>query len=426
MISLRFVFLLATLIGFAVAQKSVRRGLQEANEVHNNWTWDDLRFVTFGGSRTCGIGLPEDIRGEQTFPGLLNRADNKAVCGSSMPEYPALCLHTLIGEDSIYDVIVLEFLRADKDGAVFDLSRHLRARFPHAIIIFLDYWFPNEFSYIPEGNKSFRQYYAEHRDPSIDDFQPEVLDGTNEEDWGHQFYDRAVLQEAADEFNAFVLAFPEPENHPIETVQQFGTLYGNDMEHFNRRGHAFIRNQIVELLRSLNYDNSRSITNPFQSGDYCEIWYSNGQCTLRTDMTIKPFEVEGAGRKYALEVRTGEETIDIYNTWGQDQAYLYLSYMATGPEAHYAPRTLVQIFNDTGVPTGNYVIDSRVQLYDVDEHVEVVVNYKIGPVSPGPSTVRFKFLDTEDEQQPENSGILRIVGLILSQNQFSEQVIANF
>jgi len=424
MTSLRFVFLLATLASFVVAKESVRRGLQENG--NPNWKWDDLRFVTFGGSRTCGVGLPEDIREDATFSGLLNHADNKSVCGSSMPEYPALCLHSLIGEDSIYDVIVLEFLRADKDGAMFDLTRHLRTRFPHAIIIYLDYWFPNEFSYIPEDNKSFRQYYEEHRDPSNDDFQTEVLDGTNEEDWAHQFYDRGVLQEAADEFNAFVLAFPEVESHPIETVQQFGTLFGNDMEHFNRRGHAWIRDKIIELLSSLNYDNSRSITNPFPSMDYCEIFYTNGQCTLRTNMTIKPFQVEGAGKKYALEVRTGQDTIDIYNTFGQDTAYLYLSFMATGPEAHYTPKTLVQVFDKDGHPTANYVIDSQVQLHDVDEHVEVVVNYKIGPVSPGESTVRFTFLDTEEKQQPESSGMLRIVGLILSQNQFSEQVISDF
>jgi len=424
-----FVFgmLLAISSSSSAKKTSTNRRLQEQESNNNtNWTWNNLKFITFGGSRSYGVGLTNPA--DSSFSALLNNANNKAIRNST-PEYSAMCLYSMVGEYHLYDVIVVEFLREHATGAMMDLGLRLRYRFPHAILIFLDYWYPDEFYYKPEGDKSFGQFYEERRMPSYDVFQPEVLDGTDEEDWGYQAYNRAVLQEAADHSNAFVLEFPEPNNKKIDSLKQYGTLYLNDMRHFNEVGHAFVRDKIVELLASLNYDSSRSRVGEFESKDHCELWYETGSMSnFQSNMEMIQFKPNNQGNtKYALEVKPGENessgtrnAIDIFNPWGEDEAYLYVSYMATADQNYY-PNALAEIMNSHSETTASYILNTTIPN---GGDTEIVTNYKIGPVDPGNSVVHLRILE-DTTSLTEHYGVY-IVGLMLTSHQYHERIAADF
>ena len=50
------------------------------------------------------------------------------------PNYPSICTQTLIGNDNVYDIIILEYFSMVYDG-LLQLVKRLRQRFPDAILI---------------------------------------------------------------------------------------------------------------------------------------------------------------------------------------------------------------------------------------------------------------------------------------------------
>ena len=102
--------------------------------------YQDLRFATFGTSRTWGSGLHDRF---QAFPYLLSPHVNNLAIRAAGPDIPSQCTATMLG-DSMVDVILLEYSFTASDALV-RLAHRLRQRFPKATIIFLDIWVPFQF-----------------------------------------------------------------------------------------------------------------------------------------------------------------------------------------------------------------------------------------------------------------------------------------
>jgi hypothetical protein len=94
------VFLAGSYDRKAQGPSSHLRKLQET-ETHSRF-----RSVTFGSSRTWGAAIKD--RENLSFAGLMG-AKNLAIRASG-PEYPALCTYSMIGDNDIYDVIVIEYM----------------------------------------------------------------------------------------------------------------------------------------------------------------------------------------------------------------------------------------------------------------------------------------------------------------------------
>ena len=82
------------------------QGLSHLRKLQETETHSRLRAVTFGSSRTWGAAIKD--RENLSFAGLMG-AKNLAIRASG-PEYPALCTYSMIGDNDIYDVIVIEYM----------------------------------------------------------------------------------------------------------------------------------------------------------------------------------------------------------------------------------------------------------------------------------------------------------------------------
>lgn len=147
-----------------------------------------VRFLTFGGPSTWGFGL-EDPE-SSTFSAILSDghvhnagqlASSTAATtiskltgasgGRGWPTLASLCTQSIVGDDNVYDVILIETsfrhfhvpcpTLNDDDGneliqrnydALGLLASRIRQRFPLAKIIFVQLWHPSEMKYLEESH----------------------------------------------------------------------------------------------------------------------------------------------------------------------------------------------------------------------------------------------------------------------------------
>ncbi|CAJ1934511.1 unnamed protein product [Cylindrotheca closterium] len=162
---------------------SLRRRLSDRN----------VRFLAFGGPSTWGFGLEDP--NDSTFSTILSdghvhnagqlvsstAATTTSVPskltgnlgGRGWPTLASLCTQSIVGDDNVYDVILIEtsFYHFHAPSATFDedddsleediqrnydalglLASRIRQRFPLAKIIFVQLWDPSEMNYLEENH----------------------------------------------------------------------------------------------------------------------------------------------------------------------------------------------------------------------------------------------------------------------------------
>ena len=97
-----------------------------------------LRYAAFGSGNTYGASDSLTSR-YQSYPYLISEDIHNYALFSGGPNYPSACAETMVGDDHTYDVILLDYYLLANDG-LLELAKRLRARFPHAILIFLEIW----------------------------------------------------------------------------------------------------------------------------------------------------------------------------------------------------------------------------------------------------------------------------------------------
>jgi len=375
------------------------------------------RVVTFGSSRTWGAAMED--REHKSYPGLLN-ATNLAIRGSG-PEYPAMCLYSMMGDDAVYDVVVIEFMLDWVTDALVDLGERVRFRFPKAVIIFLNFWAPRQYIYKPK-NQGFQAFHME-RATRHDVFQPDILNGTSADDWSYNAYDRKIIEKAGFNVNAYFIDLPQFENDPIRTLKTYGDYYGTDMTHWSEKGHKYIQEKILLLLSNIEFDKSKTIVHDYDSTDFCTLWYESGQTYLNSSMTMNEFKPN----KFALEAtkhndRTKGNIIELENPWDQD-AHLFLSYMATAPDHMYPMGVASVKHRSDGNETAKLVMNTHVANVQHGS-LHIVMHWKIGIVAPGKSDL---VISVEDQGEPKPWNVVRLVGVILTPRTYGHgRVSANF
>ena len=183
----------------------------------------EIRFATFGSSHSWGAGIGD--RRKRAYPFQLSldptKTANHAI-RAGMPDYPAACLHSIMGDKAEYDVIILEYFMVMGDD-VLTLSKRLKERFPDAVVILLKDWYPEMVSWHRDTDgewESLRQWakrahgYGDHYDWIQ---RPELQEKFREVDgWFWNFVNNPNfmkrMEQVAREAGAYILEVPRPED----------------------------------------------------------------------------------------------------------------------------------------------------------------------------------------------------------------------
>merc|ERR1719410_2115303 len=207
-----------------------------------------LRYLTLGASTTWGSALEDRYTAYpyQLSPNVSNLAIR--ACGSN---YPSICTQSMVGNDNIYDVIILEYLNSE-DG-IDVLVKRLRQRFPDAVIIMLLLWTPSDLDMIRnDGVKYYWRGYYESLGYKIPITQDQIRNISLETSYYEYKYivymhlnkDHQILKSV----NGHPIGFGAKDGKAhIENVLS----HYADMVHLNQRGHNAIANMIKSLLKSL-------------------------------------------------------------------------------------------------------------------------------------------------------------------------------
>lgn len=372
-----------------------------------------LRFLTFGTSRTWGTGV-KDRR--LAYPYLLSPNVTNLAFKASGPQYASLCTASLVGDDEDeYDVVVLEYnLLADDTYAT--LALRLRQRFPQATMVFLRLWMPFQYRHVPTGENVLdmaKKIKRKHYRPEL---MASLLNQTLPEDWIFEEGTRQkrLIETTAQRVGAHIYTWPNKENH-VETLVHYIGLFTQDMNHFSEKGHRFLRDAIVHVLRrqeqrpllSTLRPETKTIR-PWASRDRCDFWYETGKTSIRRHPAMTMVQVFPNGG-YALSANSKDSWIEIdHSLWNSHRcgARIYVDYMARGPEDLYVKTRL-----NLDATKASIVLDPHLRSSYV---IHVVRHVYVGRIPPSlkkqNSTTRLTltWVDSQEHKQP-----LRIAGIVI-------------
>lgn len=359
-----------------------------------------LRFLAFGTSRTYGVGIRSPYK---SFPYLLSRNNTKNVAmKASGPQYSALCTQTMVGndDDGLYDVILFEYnLLADDYLEI--LARRLRARFPHAIMIFMRIWLPFQYTHLP-SNKAVLPMVHERFGASnkgrhtTTQILSNLVEGTQPDDWNfHERADKmALLERIASSVGGHVYDMPRPQN-AIEALAGYAKYYTPDMNHFSQAGHRFFQQEMVKLLHELNAQPTTQL-GTWIDVDACTLWYDTG--IVPNDVPYKAPMVNFLSTRHALEFATEYNYLGFKNPFWDRPVSVWIDYVAGSPMGQY-PKSIIRMAGSPSVEIDPLLRGSAT--------LHVMKHARIGMLQPGEHAK--VFVDALDKDALTN---FRIVGMI--------------
>jgi hypothetical protein len=315
-----------------------------------------IRYLTLGGPSTYGQGLQQPE--EKPYPSLLSESVHNAAQRVGGPTLASLCTQSIVGEDQVYDVIVLEF--PPKLEALALLAQRLRQRFPFATLI-------------------FAQPYV----------QPKEAD--------------MMMTTLVERVQGHLYQLPPTNNNPDLFL---ATEESKDKSQYtlSPKGHELVANgirQIVNEQKILENPN-RNTLGTWGSGDKCQLWYETGKdLPKQGNLPLHQF----APDRYALEVSSEGGSISLENPFGEARM-VYFTYMTTSSSIQYSnkmyPKTKVQVNDRNSVLVDPYHNDDN-----SEQKGHVIRTSAIGKIAPGISKISFQVME-EYTLAP-----FRIVGVLI-------------
>ena len=396
---------------------------------------NDLRILAFGASRTWGAKLPDPST--QAYPALLSRDAVNLAIRATGPDYPSLCLYTMMEQhqheqqqtalgltghsngDSIsrqgtnvpteeqYDVIILEFF-LDADEHLVRLAKRVRMRYPQATIIILRMWGPLSFEHVPTKTQQGLRGFLKQHGLTFDSPQmASVLrDRSTADDWKYTSFpmSRRFQEEAAEATGAIIWELDLPTN-PIDAITSTAHFFDADMVHLSVRGHAMVAAEINKILVERNVQRNDAVM-PWSLQDHCESWYESGATTLFHSDSVVMNEFSPDAHKWALEMRDPVSSIVYIDNPLPHPAQLHVRYLKTTPPPGIYPTTRVTVSSETSKSDTETVLEPT----GTNQHTHVHVNRvaSLGVVPPGRTTLTFEAIE-ENKPRP-----FRITGVVLS------------
>mmetsp|Transcript_28681 Transcript_28681/g.40544 ORF Transcript_28681/g.40544 Transcript_28681/m.40544 type:complete len:450 (+) Transcript_28681:39-1388(+) len=328
---------------------AIMRRLQQTEEINHYLVHGEqkLRVAVFGSSNAWGAGLSDRFK---AYPYKLSPEVDNYADFSAGPNYPGVCTETLVGDDEMYDVIVLDFWLKSYQGLI-PLATRLRQRFPNAIMIFLKLWTPNhsERRAIKSSNETSEEDVTQtqsllewKQSLDSDSFDYETVKAALASDvdgeWSFPQHAEAdaILDEAVSSVGGYTFQFPMRDT-AIETIIDYlGYFDESSHSHVSSTGHAVVASSIhnivvaaLDSLETVSFVNS-ALHGTWGRGDSCHLWFTTGATANEYDHdNMEMVEYDDLHGKFALELNPAEVGwVDVTNPQ-EDERTLYLSFLAS-------------------------------------------------------------------------------------------------
>jgi hypothetical protein len=363
---------------------------------------------------------------------------------ASGPFYPAVCLQTmLLGEhannnnnNNNHDtddpnVILLEFMLRAQEG-LQELATRIRTRFPHAIVLFLDLYYPrmvrvkyndtatttkdDHHHHVKKNKESItlQAYQKKMGYKSLHDatFLQHLATTTTLEMYLNPRSDLSALQDRiASSVQGYIWRMPYPKDNQTmgSFVAGMADYWSDDYKHLSKTGHEHVAKGLHRLLRGVpQHHETISSSSPktsWEASDHCANWLLTGQLphTILNGMEMKVFDP--VAKKYGLEVSPSGGSLQVENPY-PTPATMYWTYMVTGDDKYPAVKVTIN--------GGRSSVEITPR---IEQHVHISQTKKIGLLPPGSNTITFTPLSTSKSEWP-----FRLVASSLSQVDISGEM----
>lgn len=320
-----------------------------------------LRYLAFGSSSTFGVGL-DSSSPENSYVSQIARAIDADLVNAASPiegsALPAACTQTVVGDESVFDVISIEFSVFDQDLEI--LARRLRKRFPSALIVLIELWNPTMLRYRSYNNQSleFTLWKEQHGFETVADATHGILK-SGPERWflAYPIGTRQRLDKTVLDIDAKTVTLSRPSKEVLavaDTAQDYLSWFQEDnLSVLSRSGHATLMQLIQSSVPDLHIWGRKPRVQmqlgSWGSGDHCHLWFSSGDFgdVDGGDSRQVDFGHVGSRHKHAIEFRRlRRDTVVVDNPFDTPRM-LYLTYMTANEDGVY-PKTKVRL---NGAPT---------------------------------------------------------------------------
>lgn len=306
---------------------------------------DKLRVAVFGGSNAWGTGPKNRFK---AYPYLLSRTVDNFAHSSMGPNYFSVCTESVVGDDSVYDVIIIDYWLRYFEG-LDELARRLRQRYPHAIMIFVRTWSPVHFKRKSSEDSHDIQSLGQWKnsmglnDANIQSFNQAIADDT-----GYWFLpDRnkadSAIRNIVESVKGYEFTFTQRETGKQTLIDFMGYFDAHSHAHTSELGHKAIAHAIdviihthVEKGQEVDLVNS-GVHGHWGRGDSCHMWYFSGGTNMLYSENMHMEEFDSRDGHFALAVE-GPSWFVIDNKL-DDEALpsrtLYLNYLTSQTEGVY-------------------------------------------------------------------------------------------
>jgi len=348
----------------------------------------NLRIATFGTSITWGAKLDNRY---DAYPYLLSQnVNNLAIrgCGS---HYPNICLQSMIGEDAIYDVIIIEYTYGQE--ALVQLTRRVRQRFPEAVIIILRIWTPCLIGFKKnEEEEEWESVMKWLKEKDFEPNSPEAIDVIHQSSKYWEFDDefRDAFYDASRGINTYLYEWKKTDSVKDMLFSNLNK-FDSDWVHLSKYGHFFVAKDLRKLIETVRPRVSNKLGS-WGSGDKCYNWYTTGVCPLEHDSRIVMEKYDEIHDKHALRIPVVGGNITVINPF-EEKRPIMLTYTATSPVNQMYPKVEVTVIpkSQAGLKEQAHfhkaVIDPVIRSYD--RQVHVLTSAIIGVADPGENYLNF-------------------------------------
>ena len=361
-----------------------------------------IRYLTFGSSSTWGQGLEHPQ--QDAFPHLLSPTVHNVAARVGGLALSAICTQSIVGNDNVYDVIVVEFSDADDAESLRVLGTRLRQRFPIARLVFVRLWSPQtHFVYRSsngDGELSLQEWWKQRAKQQQEqslfsegaqdaatpspilgnfDFESNILN-SNPGDWSFRDFsqhsskiDQAILDVGGLIFNlpfptttASIVTTGNDQRHDsiplILTNHDFMDWFQPDNAlYLSPKGHHVVAQGIQNVLSSqqpldptsIVQMQNRNQVGSWGTGDACTMWYASGDYSSlrsRRRASLVDFSKDSTSgeHKHAVEMSRRGGSMIVTNPF-EEPRMLYLTYMTAAATATTTlanreyPRTKISI-----------------------------------------------------------------------------------
>lgn len=303
-----------------------------------------LRVAVFGGANAWGVGLESRFK---AYPYLLSSTVDNFAHTSMGPNYFSVCAETVIGDDTLYDVIVLDYWLRYFEG-LDKLAVRLRARYPNAILIFVSNWEPVHFRYkVSDDSKESQSLTQWKHKNGLDDADLNTIVESIKKDPGYWYLPirekaDASIWQTAQLVKGYEFSFAQRETGKQTLIDFLGYFEEKRHSHVSELGHEAIANALKSIVKThLQNGDETDLVNSGTHGDWgggdsCNFWYfTGGTKMLYGGMEMRQFDEKNG--HFGLEV-VAPAWFSVSNPLKHDAfptRTLYVSYLTSRHEGYY-------------------------------------------------------------------------------------------